>query len=822
MKKINSQLIIALALTSLLLISLHIAATSSSSSWITPNVTRAPLGVSNYLEDFTDSSLEDTISSTAHGWGTGAVTNQRQLLISQLDFYSTPTKIVDVAVQGRKIYATALNSTGFWNSIYCFNITDPTSIEYMSHRDSRDLLLTGDVQGDIYYNGGAYGGGWIGIYNVSNPYGLGLGAFITAYTVEAPVTDVEAQGHFLYATAFNSSIAQDLVVLDVEDPYNPVRISVGSGLTKALGIDVEGEYAYVANGPLGVFVVPIAQPYAIPGFMSFVSTPGNATDILVDGDFAYVAAGSAGVHIIDVHDPFNPTILGSINTNGYARRLALQDSTLFVADSANGVVIVDVTMPQLPVLVAEIALPFTWDVDLYGGILVIGTDSGVYTYRTGLGLTSLPVISSVVAGFAYKDVVVQGNIAYVAGGPFGLFVFDVKDPANPILLNHTSLPGPVDFRRLALDGNILHVAEATWMLVYNVTAPSYPILMNSWGGNAFDVDVVSGVAYVATGPVAGVQIYNVSNLLAPSPISSILGIGNVTTLQVQGPHLYVGLDLGIMGFGFQVYDITTISTPLLTDQFSLTSLFTDIFVDGDVVYTADTNWPVVWNVTDPFSITYDMFAGWLYGSQVIGVTCFGPYMLSTNGSYGLALIDARNINNITYIDSAPSVINGRRVTVYGDYAFVATNDSFDIVHLFRSAAGTYQTGTARAESLNIATTTELIVNATLNFSAYGPTGTSISFALSADGGLHWETVTPGVKHTFAHPGTDLRWHANLTTNRVDASIHLFEVTIDYEHTPILPFMPPDWIIYVIVAVIIIIIVVIVIYLLLRRRKSGKQ
>ncbi len=167
----------------------------------------------------------------------------------------------------------------------------------------------------------------------------------------------------------------------------------------------------------------------------------------------------------------------------------------------------------------------------------------------------------------------------------------------------------------------------------------------------------------------------------------------------------------------------------------------------------------------------------------------------------------------------PAVNFARQITVHGDYAYIATKDSFDIVHLFRSAAGTYQIGTDVVQSLNIATTTDLIANATLNFSAYVPTGTSISFAMSADGGLHWESVTPGVKHTFTFPGSDLRWTANLTTSNADASVHLFEVTISYEHAPAPGLVLPPWFIYVLLALIIIIIVVIVVILLLRRRKS---
>jgi len=357
--------------------------------------------------------------------------------------------------------------------------------------------------------------------------------------------------------------------------------------------------------------------------------------------------------------------------------------------------------------------------------------------------------------------------------------------------------------------------------IFDVLDPGHPILVNAWGSaGALDVDVVSGVAYIAAGPVWGIQIFNVSNVRTPFLISQILGVGNVTTVQAQGPHLYFASDIGGAGICFYVYDITTLGAPVQTSAAFTTGLFYDIFVDGDVIYSADTNWPIVWNTTDPFNAFFSGATGWLMGNQTYAAAGFGPYMLSNDHHLGLTLIDARNINVIQYLDNQPAVTDIMQITVYGDYAFITSHDSLDIVHLFRSAAGTYQVGTDLSQSLEVSDITELIVNATLDFGAYVLTGTSITFALSADGGLHWEAVTPGVEHNFMYPGYDLRWAANLTTSHPDQSVHLYEVTIYYDHMLFGP--PPPDIILVLIAAIIIIIVVIIVVILLRRRKSGEQ
>ncbi|MFX1317869.1 MAG: hypothetical protein ACFE9D_11660 [Promethearchaeota archaeon] len=64
--------------------------------------------------------------------------------------------------------------------------------------------------------------------------------------------------------------------------------------------------------------------------------------------------------------------------------------------------------------------------------------------------------------------------------------------------------------------------------------------------------------------------------------------------------------------------------------------------------------------------------------------------------------------------------------------------------------------------------------------------------MSADGGSTWESVTPGVMHTFATPGDDLRWRATLTTTKIERSPRLssLSITYEYEVPPTKPTPPP--------------------------------
>jgi hypothetical protein len=61
-----------------------------------------------------------------------------------------------------------------------------------------------------------------------------------------------------------------------------------------------------------------------------------------------------------------------------------------------------------------------------------------------------------------------------------------------------------------------------------------------------------------------------------------------------------------------------------------------------------------------------------------------------------------------------------------------------------------------------------------------PVGTAITYYLSPDNGMHWESVTPGVEHLFTHVGSELRWRAVLITSAALVAPLLTGVIIAYE------------------------------------------
>jgi hypothetical protein len=279
------------------------------------------------------------------------------------------------------------------------------------------------------------------------------------------------------------------------------------------------------------------------------------------------------------------------------------------------------------------------------------------------------------------------------------------------------------------------------------------------------------------------------------------------------------------GIGLYVYDIRDLNSPdLIYTWGGVSTIQYDLFVEGDSAYIVDvasTGFSEHWNITNPYLPYYSDYVNSNTGKPR-GVWAFGPYMLTANYTGGVCLWNTSDITDMQSLGGYAAANRSVQITVAGDFAYVANRTSLVILRLFQSAANTYQPSSL-AQSTTVDTTAHTIRNSTLTRTATLPSGTTLDFEMSADGGTHWESVIVGVKHTFAYPGSDLRWRATLSSSFDHQTPQLSQVTIDYEYDD--PFTPPPFnplLLIGIAAVIIIVIVVLVIFLFLRQRSRGPK
>jgi hypothetical protein len=108
-----------------------------------------------------------------------------------------------------------------------------------------------------------------------------------------------------------------------------------------------GKYACVADQEFGLQVIDVANPWN-PVIVGNVETPGSAHGVVLSGTYAYVADLNAGLHIIDMTDPLTPITVGSVDTPGWAMDLNVSGTLAYVADTGMGVAVIDVGDPFSP------------------------------------------------------------------------------------------------------------------------------------------------------------------------------------------------------------------------------------------------------------------------------------------------------------------------------------------------------------------------------------------------------------------------------------------------------------------------------------------
>ena len=108
----------------------------------------------------------------------------------------------------------------------------------------------------------------------------------------------------------------------------------------ASGLAIVGNYAFVADGPEGLQVIDIQNPYS-PKKVASAAT-GSASYALDHAfDYAFVADRISGIQVVDIRDPEFPDIFPSAGTDGEANWVLFAGDLSYVADGSSGLRIID-------------------------------------------------------------------------------------------------------------------------------------------------------------------------------------------------------------------------------------------------------------------------------------------------------------------------------------------------------------------------------------------------------------------------------------------------------------------------------------------------
>jgi len=266
-------------------------------------------------------------------------------------------------------------------------------------------------------------------------------------------------------------------IIDVYFPSAPNLLSTFY-INDAYGIDVNGDYAYVAESNY-LLIINISNP-ANPYIEGGRSLPGSGKDVKLVGSLAYVADGYAGLRIIDVSNPSNPVEIGYYDSPGITYDVEINNTIAYLADYTGGFICLDISTPSNPVLISQYP-----------------------------------------AGDAVIDIELIDTLAFYTDGYAGIKVLDIADIENPTLVGSLSLP----YWCLGLKLSDKYAYVAAWeyggLRIIDISNPAGMREVGYYNteGKSRDVDFVGPLVYVADWDWGGLQILN-NDLINPASVDT--------------------------------------------------------------------------------------------------------------------------------------------------------------------------------------------------------------------------------------------------------------------------------------------------------------
>jgi hypothetical protein len=422
--------------------------------------------------------------------------------------------------------------------------------------------------------------------------------------------------------AFIANYNDGLQIVDISIPSSPALVASIDTLAYAEGVDVSGNYLYVAGG-VTFYVLDITTPEA-PVVVGNTSIPGG-TGVEIAGDHAYVSCALAGLQVIDISSPSSPVVIGSVDTPGYAYTVTVQNNYAYVADASRGLQVVDVSTPAAPVIIGTADTP--------GG-----------------------------AG----SVAVSGGYAYIADFEYGLQVVDITLPSAPEIIGAADTPSSAF--GVAVAGANAYVADyESGLQVFDITIASDPILIERKATipvgqtvQAWDVDVSGDFAYI-TDNSTGLRIVDIT--YSPVETGDIATPGTCTDIAISGNHAYIADYDG----GLQVVDISTRTMPAITGTVDTPGDAVNIVVQGDYAYIVDKAWLQILDVSTP-SMPVIVGSVDAPDSYFNALAVSGNYVYITDSS-DLSIVDVSSPTAPELVGSVPGVEGD--ITISGIYAYVS-------------------------------------------------------------------------------------------------------------------------------------------------------
>src|SRR3990170_97304 len=326
---------------------------------------------------------------------------------------------------------------------------------------------------------------------------------------------------------------------------------------------VQDTFAYVGAGDvLMIFnIADAAHPFPVANLPLNGQSQDVIEDLHVSSGRAYIAFDQSGLRIVDVSSPLSPVEIGSLKFNGYAFGVYASGNYAYVC-AEYGLHIVDVSSPSSPQEISFFPVQSPW---------------------------------------AALNVFVQDTFAYLAAGYGGLYILNVKNPANPVQVSSVDRFG-VWVYEVKVEGNWLYMAfsgeSGDGFEVFDGTDRANPVGRGSLqtSTSARRIDVYGKFAYLAVAD-SGFLIIDIRNKDLPSVMGRWNGGYGQNVLfypDRYGDKVCVSSEYE----GFYIVDVTYPDSPVKLSHYDTHSFSQDVTTSPDGRYAYVVEQPSALKVLD--------------------------------------------------------------------------------------------------------------------------------------------------------------------------------------------------------------------------------
>lgn len=322
------------------------------------------------------------------------------------------------------------------------------------------------------------------------------------------INGLDIEGNYLYV----ANDEQGLLIINIAQVTSPEIIGSYGSISSAENVHARGDTLYLQSSQI-VEIIDV-QVKTNPSFIERFGI-GSLRNFSIHKNLIYAGCGSTGLKIYDISDLSVPQELANIDTLGYVKGVFYNDNHVYTVSSQKGLVITDVNDPSNPQVVSCLDTPgYPDDVYIHDNYAYI---SDFYSIRI-IDITNKndPEEIKYLSEYPYTNsVFAEFNRLYSTSENAGVRVYDITSPqsAEKIYTNHL----PDAARRIIYNNKTLYRNDSYGDKV-TVSKFSFPDTtgVNSTYVNGYNFFIRDSNLFVGDGEFI---VYDISNPENPVEIS---------------------------------------------------------------------------------------------------------------------------------------------------------------------------------------------------------------------------------------------------------------------------------------------------------------